>query len=722
MIQRLLPALVLVLFSLAARGEAPILSACEYDYPPYCLATPEGQADGFSVELLQAASKAMGRDVTFKMGPWSELKDDLAEGRIEALPLVGRTPEREALYDFTVPYLTRHGVLVVREDREDIRTTADLRGRQVAVLQGDNAEEYLRRSNLGAVIIPLPSFEQALQELSAGKYDAVVIQKLLALQLLQKTGIKNLQMAGPPLNDFTQEFCFAVRKGNSKLLALLNEGLALVMADGTFRQLSTKWFSEMEAAGKTLSRIVVGGDSDYPPYEYLDRNGQPAGFNVDLTRAIARHLGLQVDFQLGAWGDIRKKLAAGNINLVQGMFYSVERDQEFNFSPPHTIVQHGIVVRKGSLQPKNMNDLSGKTIVVMKGDVMEDMAIRQGYAQQLVSVVSQEEALRGLSMGQYDAALVAQVPALYWIQKHAWSNLVLSGAPVLSAEYCYATPHNSEELLSHFTEGLAALKASGEYRAIQTQWLAPYEQRGLSLQTVVGYLLMAVVPLLVVIFAGVLWSRSLQRQVALRTRELQQELVERKQAEEEKKALLNTVQQEKNRLSALINGVADEIWYADKDKNITLANPSAQRVFGLSGQEAVNVEEVAKSVEVLRPDGSLRPVAEAPPLRALRGEVLHNQEEIVRTPATGELRHLLVSSTPVKDPSGEIIGSVSVVRDITEIKKAEEKLKQQMTELRQWHELMLGREGRVLELKNEINKLRARLGEKPKYGITDIEG
>jgi light-regulated signal transduction histidine kinase (bacteriophytochrome) len=70
----------------------------------------------------------------------------------------------------------------------------------------------------------------------------------------------------------------------------------------------------------------VGNDSNYPPYEYLDKNGQPAGFNVDLTQAIARQLGLDVKIHLGSWDEIRESLGSGSIDAVQGMFYSAERD------------------------------------------------------------------------------------------------------------------------------------------------------------------------------------------------------------------------------------------------------------------------------------------------------------------------------------------------------------------------------------------------------------
>ena len=146
----------------------------------------------------------------------------------------------------------------------------------------------------------------------------------------------------------------------------------------------------------------------------------------------------------------------------------------------------------------------------------------------------------------------------------------------------------------------------------------------------------------------------------------------RKKAEEEAHRLLTTVTEEKEKLAALINSIQDEIWFADTRKQFSLANPAALHEFGLnSDADAIDIQKFAESLEVYRPDGSARPVEESPALRALEGEVVRNQEEMIRTPATGEIRHRQVSSNPIRDAGGQIIGSVSVVRDITEQKAAE---------------------------------------------------
>ena len=127
-------------------------------------------------------------------------------------------------------------------------------------------------------------------------------------------------------------------------------------------------------------------------------------------------------------------------------------------------------------------------------------------------------------------------------------------------------------------------------------------------------------------------------------------------------------------LSAVLNSMTEEVYFTDTQRRYTYANPAAMREFGHDRVDGVHVEDVVRGLEVLRPDGSPRPLDEAPPLRALRGEIIKEEEQVVRTPRTGELRHRQVNAAPVRNSAGEIIGSVAVVRDITERKRFEQTL------------------------------------------------
>lgn len=150
----------------------------------------------------------------------------------------------------------------------------------------------------------------------------------------------------------------------------------------------------------------------------------------------------------------------------------------------------------------------------------------------------------------------------------------------------------------------------------------------------------------------------------------------RSRAEKEVKRLYEAVHAEKERLSLVLSNISDEVYFTDTEGRYLFANAAALREFGHASVEGVEVKKVISHMIVLRADGSPRPMDEAPPLRALNGEVIRDEEQIVRTPRTGELRHRQVSSAPVRDASGKIIGSVSVVRDVTERKRVEAALRE----------------------------------------------
>ncbi|MBN1907638.1 MAG: transporter substrate-binding domain-containing protein [Deltaproteobacteria bacterium] len=500
-----------------------ILSAAEIDYPPFSIVDHQGEAGGFSIELMRAAMDAMGRDVTFRTGTWAEVRGLLEKGEVQALPIVGRTPEREQIFDFTIPYMTLHGAIVIRNKETGISDIADLTGRKVLVMKGDNAEEFLLRQDRGIDIHTVPSFEIALKELTQGNCDAVVMQRLVAIRLIEKTGFTDLHVSDKPIEGFRQDFCFAVHEGDRETLALLNEGLAIVMANGVYRHLHSKWFASMQLPSDRP--IIVGGDLNYPPYEYLDETGNPVGYNVDITRAIAREMGLNVEIRLGRWSEQVQALENGKIDILQGMFYSPARDLKYDFTQPHTVSNYVSVVRKGEEPaPESISALRGKSIIVEKGDILHDFAVENGLEEQLVVVDDQEEALREMSEGKYDCALVSLVSAHYLIDKNKWSNLVTGKKAILIADYCFAAANGQKALLARFSEGLKSLEGSGEYRKIYDKWLGVYREEPASFISIIRNGSIVIIPLLGIVLIAFMWTWTLRRQVAHKTMALQESM------------------------------------------------------------------------------------------------------------------------------------------------------------------------------------------------------
>ncbi len=627
-----------------AADPPPIRSGSEIEYPPFCVIDAHGRPDGFSVELLKAAIEAMARTVAFRTGAWPEVKGWLDRGEVDALPLVGRTPEREEAFGFTFPYMTLYGAIVVRDGTTDIERIEDLRGRRVAVMQADNAEEFLRREDRGIEIHATPTFERALQELSEGRHDAVVMQRLVALRLIQKMKLGNLRVIAQPIQEFRQDFCFAVRTGDAETLALLNEGLSLVIADGTHRRLHAKWFAALELPSDR--RMVVGGDHNFPPYEFLNAEGQPDGFAVELMQAVARQTDIAIDVRLGPWAQMVRALETGEIDAIQGMFYSHDRSLKFDFSLPHALHHYVSVVPTGSARtPKSFAELTGLRLVAQAGDLLHDELMRHGFSNQVSVVETQEDVLRAVIEGRADCGLVMRLSAIDLIGKNNWTNLVLGRKPILTAEYCIAVAKGDSALLAQLNEGLRLLKASGEYRQIQEKWLGTMDAPP-TLLALLHRVAWFVGPLLLIVSVILLWS--LRRQVSRRTGELRASEAQYRH---------------------LIDNVHDIIYTLTPDGVFTFISPSwahllghpIEEVIGKPFQPFVHPNDVDACNTVIRDL-----MEEKQPRMTVTYRVRH---------VDGTWRWHASSVTLVKGTSGAAVTVHGVATDITERKTADERIR-----------------------------------------------
>lgn len=342
---------------------------------------------------------------------------------------------------------------------------------------------------------------------------------------------------------------------------VMGRAMRSVLAATVFSLLSMMSAGAGYGAAEERTSVVVGGDRSYPPYEFLNEGGKPDGYNVELTRAVARVMGLDVEIRLGAWSEMRQALQSGKVDLLQGMSYSEERAVLADFSPPHTIVHHSIFARKGGAKAPTLADLRGKEILTLNDGIMQEFLVTKKTGAKIIPAETHADVLRALASGKHDFALMAKLPGLYLIRELGLANLEAVGDPVSAQDYCFAVKKGNAPLLARFNEGLAILKNTGEYQQIYSKWLGVLEPPGLSWRQAFRYGAIVVVPLILLMGGTVLWSRTLQREVAARTADLTREIEERRLAEEE---LRNRQQQlvQADKMAALgilVSGVAHEI-------------------------------------------------------------------------------------------------------------------------------------------------------------------
>jgi polar amino acid transport system substrate-binding protein len=293
--------------------------------------------------------------------------------------------------------------------------------------------------------------------------------------------------------------------------------------------------------------ILVGGDHNYPPYEFIDDQGQPSGYNVELTRAIAEVMGMNVEFRFDDWSNVREALEQGKLDVVQGMVDSLERRNTFDFSPPHAIVHQSIFARRGEPKASSLSQLKNKKVVVQRGGIMHDYLVQNAVGAIIIPVETQPDALRQLSAGKHDYALVANLPGLYLGKELGLSNIVPVGRPFEAQQYGYGVLKGNEALLAQFSEGLAILINTGQKQQIYNKWLAPLQDQWGPWRQYSQIAAILAALLLLTLGGTVFWNRMLRQQVSKRTAELH---IQQKQLIQADKMAS---------LGVLVSGVAHEI-------------------------------------------------------------------------------------------------------------------------------------------------------------------
>ena len=213
----------------------------EGTYPPFSFVDQDGKLAGFEVELSEALGKELGVKVKLQPTKWDGILAALESKRLDVVVnQVTISDERKKKYDFSEPY-TVSGIqaLVQKKDAGKFDKPEDLKGHKVGVGLGTNYEQWLKANVPDAIVKTYDDDPTKYQDLRVGRIDAILVDRLAALELVSKTK-DTLAVSGAPFS--RQEAGIALRKGEPELLDALNKALDKLRADGTLAKLSQKYF------------------------------------------------------------------------------------------------------------------------------------------------------------------------------------------------------------------------------------------------------------------------------------------------------------------------------------------------------------------------------------------------------------------------------------------------------------------------------------------------
>ena len=237
-----------------------LLLGIDTTWPPFEFRDQEGHYKGLAADYMQLITGRLGITVKqISASNWSEVLEQTKEGKIDWLPGVMSTPERQKSLAFTRPYLDFPIVILAHKGGAAPKNIQELYGLRVGVIENYAPHELLRAQYPDLNIVALPNVSSALQALATDQVDAMVGDLASSVWSLRQLKLDGLYVSGE--TPFRFQLAMAVPKGETVLLGLLDKVLADISPAQT-ESIQQHWvsnISDYRALARTLALYVLPG-------------------------------------------------------------------------------------------------------------------------------------------------------------------------------------------------------------------------------------------------------------------------------------------------------------------------------------------------------------------------------------------------------------------------------------------------------------------------------
>lgn len=230
---------------------------------------------------------------------------------------------------------------------------------------------------------------------------------------------------------------------------------------------------DLLSAIKERGYITVAMEGTWAPWTYHDEDDNLVGFDVEVAKAVADELGVDVQYQEGEWDGLLAGVQSGRYDImVNGVGYTEERAQAYTFSDPYCYNKTALIVRGDNEDIKSLEDLKGKTTCNSANSTYQ--LIAEEYGANVLDVETLDGTLEMVLAGtdRADATLNAEASFLDYMNAHPDANLKIVDYYPESEKVCIIMPKDdSSDLLKEaINSAIEKLRADGTLSELSNKY------------------------------------------------------------------------------------------------------------------------------------------------------------------------------------------------------------------------------------------------------------
>lgn len=477
------------LFSLGYVNADTIKIVSDTAYAPFEFKDTDQTYKGIDVDIINKVAEIKGWNIQMSYPGFDAAVNAVQAGQADAIMAgMTKTKERENVFTMSDTYYDTKVVIATTKSNK-ITKYEELSGKTVGVKNGTAAQRFLEsiKDKYGFTIKTFDTGDLMNNSLSTGAVNAIMDDKPVIEYAINQGQDLSINMDGEAVGSFA----FGVKKGSKYeyLVTEFNEALAQMKKDGSLDQIIKKWTSSSKTSSQVTSltsttsagqkatpvksKYVIASDSSFAPFVFQNSSNQYTGIDMDLIKAIAEDQGFEIEITNPGFDAAINAVQSGQADgMIAGMSVTDARKETFDFSDSYYTANTILGVKESSTI-SSYEDLNGKTVGVKNGTASQTFLTenQSKYGYKIKTFADGSSMYDSLNTGSIDAVMDDEPVLKYSISQGQKLKTPIEGTPI--GETAFAVKKGSNpELIEMFNNGLANLKASGEFQKILDKYLA----------------------------------------------------------------------------------------------------------------------------------------------------------------------------------------------------------------------------------------------------------
>jgi ABC-type amino acid transport substrate-binding protein len=252
----------------------------------------------------------------------------------------------------------------------------------------------------------------------------------------------------------------------------MNYGLQLLLIALGFATI-TFWIYQRtsQVPNTDMSCIIVGTNTDYPPFSFKDHDGEIVGFDIDIVKEVGKRLNRKIVLQDMSFTMLLPKLQSGSLQIVAaGASPSEERASQVFFTKPYLMNDPLIIITRVDHAPlKTVADLTGQVVIVNDG-FTADLYLSEFKGPIIKRLPTVADAFLTLISQRADAFVSARTSVEPFFEQADRSKFTMSELPDITDSYALIVSRKFPELLARVQQALDAMEQDGTIATIKQKW------------------------------------------------------------------------------------------------------------------------------------------------------------------------------------------------------------------------------------------------------------